>query len=374
MAGASKRKRSTPGVLYARLSGIVLSGDREVPTEFRIFKAGENPSEKGLFIFDEKSALSVMEEYAAHNKPMLFDYNHGTTLGAEATPEQSLAAGQFVPEVRNGELWAKDIKWTDRARSFLAAGEYRLFSPYFTHDKEGRVERLINVALTNLPALDGIPALVAANANPDNEDHMSECASCSALNAKLSAQTEELSALKSKLSFFEKEKDEEKTKATALTATVTSLTAITGQASQAAALGVVEGWKIKAEGHDKLAAEKAQLEATTLKAELTAILSAGSKEGKVDGPLHAELEATALALGGGKLTREGVDRVAATVKTLGKKVVTADDAAKPPADGGAAALSADLKHTALLAGVSEASVIAAQKKIAERAAARAAGG
>jgi phage I-like protein len=136
-----------------------------VPTEFRIFRVGINHSEKGDFLFDAESATSVMAEYRAHGKPMLLDYNHGTTLLAP-TPEQAISAGQFIPEVRADGLWATAIKWAERARAFLAAAEYRLFSPFFEHEAAtGRITRLINVALTNLPALDHIDALVAAHAH-----------------------------------------------------------------------------------------------------------------------------------------------------------------------------------------------------------------
>ncbi len=135
----------------------------EVPSEFRIFRFGVNHSEKGDFLFDDLAAESVMAEYRAHGKPMLLDYGHGTTLEAP-TPEQAISAGQFIPEVRSDGLWASAIKWTARASAFLAALEYRLFSPFFEHDSAtGRITRLINVALTNLPALDNIEPLVAAS-------------------------------------------------------------------------------------------------------------------------------------------------------------------------------------------------------------------
>lgn len=133
-------------------------------TEFRIFRAGVNRSEKGTFVFDSAAADSVMREYKSHGKPLLLDYNHGSTL-FDPTPEQGVAAGEFTPEIRDGELWATRIRWTPRAAQMLAAREYRLFSPYFEHEPAtGRILRLVNVALTNLPALDDIAPLMAASA------------------------------------------------------------------------------------------------------------------------------------------------------------------------------------------------------------------
>src|SRR4051812_49361127 len=102
-------RRQQPAGTGKRRGGIALdladfvSADAPadgVPTEFRIFRFGTNQSEKGDFLFDQEAAVSVMAEYRAHNKPMLLDFNHGTTLFAP-TPEQGIAAGQFIPEVRS---------------------------------------------------------------------------------------------------------------------------------------------------------------------------------------------------------------------------------------------------------------------------------
>jgi phage I-like protein len=162
MAHRRQPMKGKTTALLALDVGEIANG--EVPTEFRIFRFGVNHSEKGDFVFDATSAESVMAEYRAHAKPMLLDFNHGTTLFAP-TPEQGIAAGEFVPEVRSDGLWATNIRWTERARQLLAAKEYRCFSPFFeTEPSTGRITRLINVALTNLPALDNVEPLVAASA------------------------------------------------------------------------------------------------------------------------------------------------------------------------------------------------------------------
>lgn|GEM_PF-6270313 len=367
---ATQRKRAgrtVGGALSARLSGIPIGGDREVPTEFRIFKAGENPSEKGTFIFDEKAALSVMEQYVALGKPMLLDFNHGTTFDTP-TPEQAIAAGEFTPEVRNGELWARDVKWSDRAKAFLSAGEYRLFSPFFTHDKDKHVERLVNVALTNLPALNGIEPLVAANANTDDEESPMECTACSAKDAKLNAMDEECKALRAKLGLFEKKDEEDKTKATALKMEFVKLT---GEESTPAALGAFAAMKTKADGYDKLAAEKAEMETTALRSEMTSVLEAGSKDGKVNAPIRESLEKAVLAMGAGKVSKDGIAWLSAHVKSLPKLVPTKDDEHRETAS---TALTAEVKDMARMAGVKPESIIAAQKQIEERRAQQAAAG
>lgn len=253
-------------------SRLSLSIGDEVPTEFRIFSYGENPSEKGTFLFDASSATSVMAEFAKHGKPMLLDFNHGTTF-AEPTPEQAIAAGQFTPEVRGDGLWATAIKWTDRAMALLKAKEYRLFSPFFTHKKDGTVLRLINVALTNLPALDHIAPLMAASAKPEG-DEMDYEKLYNALKAKFDEMETECSALRAKLSAMEP-----KTAAAAtLRATIMTLT---GKTDDDAAIGVITALKAS---HDKvvaLEAKLAEIEGAKLTADFAAALSKAVTDGKV---------------------------------------------------------------------------------------------
>jgi phage I-like protein len=314
MKGKVHKQTAGKSRMALSVSLVEAEGKRTPPSEFRIFAFGENPSEKGTFTFDQQSATEVMEAYARHSKPMLLDYNHGTTIPV-AAPEVGIAAGEFIPEVRADGIWATQIVWTARATELLAAGEYRLFSPYFEH-KEGRITRLINVALTNLPALDGIQPLVAAAMNDDDKGDPMDCAACTALTAKLTAAEAELSALKGKLSMFEKDKDEEKTKATALVA-------LTGQQTYPAALGVIEAWKTKALGYDKLATESAEREATALRADLTNTLDQAAKDGKVPPAGKESLEKAVLAMGGGKPSAAGLEWLKAHVTTLPKLVPTA---------------------------------------------------
>jgi len=272
----AKRKQG-PRTDTAMLSLSFVFGDAHAPpSEFRIFSMGINPSEKGDFLFDERAAASVMMEYQRHGKPMLLDFNHGTTF-KEPTPEQAIAAGEFIPEVRADGLYATQIQWTPRAETLLRAKEYRLFSPFFEHDKQtGRVLRLINCALTNLPALDGIAPLVAASATT-GDDEMETCTACSALTAKLTKMEEECSALRASLSAFQ-EKEEEKASAVALRANVF---AITGKSDTEGALGVLQALRAST---DDLARVKGQLEAeqtAKLSADFAGALNQACKDGKI---------------------------------------------------------------------------------------------
>lgn len=105
-----------------------------------------------------------MDEYAAHGIDLMIDYDHGAMAGAPVDPAMSgRAAGWFQPEIRNGELWAINVKWTPAADAALRAKEWRFMSPAFA-TSEGRVTRLLNVAITNLPATRNLQPLMAANA------------------------------------------------------------------------------------------------------------------------------------------------------------------------------------------------------------------
>jgi phage I-like protein len=141
---------------------IALSSD-EPPREFRIFTAGEVDTVKGKFLFDEAAAKSVMAEYAAHGIDVMLDYDHAS-LGPAIDPAQAgKAAGWCNLEIRDGELWAVNIRWTDPAAEALKRKEWRFMSPAFSTDEEGRITSLLNVAITNLPATRKLEPLMAAS-------------------------------------------------------------------------------------------------------------------------------------------------------------------------------------------------------------------
>lgn len=143
---------------------IAIAGDAP-PSEFRIFAAGANETVKGTFVFDEAAAKSVMAEYEAHGIDLPLDYDHAM-LGTDRSVDPALsgkAAGWFELEVRNGELWAVNVRWTPPAAEALQRKEWRFMSPAFQADESGRVMSLLNVAITNLPATRRLEPLMAAS-------------------------------------------------------------------------------------------------------------------------------------------------------------------------------------------------------------------
>lgn len=133
------------------------------PTEFRIFRAGVNESTKGPATFDAEAAKAVMAAWQDYGNDLPVDYCHAMIRPAIDPAEAGKAAGWFDLEVRDGELWAVNVRWTEAAAQALMAKEYRYVSPAFYTDEEGRVVEIVNVALTNIPATKDQDALMAAS-------------------------------------------------------------------------------------------------------------------------------------------------------------------------------------------------------------------
>lgn len=140
------------------ITGISL---KDLPRTFRIFKRGLNTSSKGNFNFDNKAASALMKSYASHQTDIAIDYNHA--MVSTIDPHDSRAAGWCELSITNGELWATNVRWTADAAKFLAAGEYKYISPTFNVDSSERPCEMINIALTNIPALDDLEPLIAAS-------------------------------------------------------------------------------------------------------------------------------------------------------------------------------------------------------------------
>jgi phage I-like protein len=142
------------------------------PSEFRIFKAGVNECPRahgvagtdGAFQFTARSAELIMAEFARCGVDMMIDLEH-EALDKEAVRADSRdARGWFGLEVRAGELWAVNVRWTDDGARRLTSKTQRYISPAFAADTGTReIVDLTNCALVARPAMHGAPALVAAS-------------------------------------------------------------------------------------------------------------------------------------------------------------------------------------------------------------------
>jgi Mu-like prophage I protein len=287
---------------------IMFDKPREAPDEFRIFHAGRNQTDKGAFLFDDKAADLVMSTYRQRAVPLMGDYEHQTANATKNGQPAPASITEWTPEVRRDasggpELWATQVKWTDRARAMLQAGEYRFFSPMFMFDDEKRPTWLVNIALTNNPATHGQEPLVAATAATEGD--IMECESCGRLSAKMGAMADEhrahlkglveehqqkIDGLTAKLKSFEDWAAEEskehggdgKASATAtLSAFRRDVCALAGEKTLSGAMGVLKAHKQSHEQHAALTADLAKQKTEALTAQFGTTLDAAVKDGKI---------------------------------------------------------------------------------------------
>ena len=143
---------------------------------------------------------------------MVIDYEHAT-LKSKNTGDPAPAAGWLKSAgftyIEGVGLCSTDFEWLDKAKAHIEAKEYKYISPVFLYSKTGDVTALINVALTNTPALDQLPeAKLAAAAqelfaqnSPQQDSTMEELLEQLRwmLNLPLSATAEEVMAELGKL-------------------------------------------------------------------------------------------------------------------------------------------------------------------------------
>jgi len=96
-------------------------------------------------------------DFEARGVDLVIDYEHQSLKGDRAP-----AAGWIKHlEARADGLWAR-VEWTPQAREYLSRREYRYFSPVLRLNPETRKPTvLMQVGLTNVPAIKHLPPLVA---------------------------------------------------------------------------------------------------------------------------------------------------------------------------------------------------------------------
>lgn len=158
--------------------GLVLGGNKtnvascaitvSVASEIQLFPSGEfrasdgRPKDAPHWFLDEELAAAVIADFNARKNRTVIDYEHQTLLAAQ-NGQPAPAAGWFEKlEWRESGLFAIDVEWTDRAAQMIEGGEYKYISPVFTYDRDsGAITGVLNAALTNNPALDGMDAVAA---------------------------------------------------------------------------------------------------------------------------------------------------------------------------------------------------------------------
>jgi len=117
---------------------------------------------------DPESLTVMVGAFRSRGVDLVIDYEHQSLQGRQAP-----AAGWIKDlEDRDDGLWAR-VEWTSQAREYLRNREYRYFSPVLQLDPETRKPlALMQVGLTNVPAIKRLPPLVAKwqGAAPEQEE------------------------------------------------------------------------------------------------------------------------------------------------------------------------------------------------------------
>lgn len=137
-------------------------------SELQLLPAGEfrstdgRPKDAPFWLMNAEIAAKLISQIDSRENRVVIDYEHQSLLSSE-NGKPAPASGWFKKlEWREGSgLWAVDVEWTENAATMINAKEYQYISPVFSYNKKtGAITSLLNAALTNTPALDGMSEVV----------------------------------------------------------------------------------------------------------------------------------------------------------------------------------------------------------------------
>lgn len=161
----------------AQLAVTALARDGNEPVNaFLLIPFGEVRVERPIagdsFHFTRRHAESAQRWFEQMGRKLAIDYEHQSFDRLNSRPDGLRPAAGWIGglEVRDDGLWATNVTWTERARDLLRSGEYRYFSPvlYWSDEDQTDIAALGPVALTNDPAMRGVPSLAASREQPED--------------------------------------------------------------------------------------------------------------------------------------------------------------------------------------------------------------
>ncbi|WP_413190176.1 phage protease [Psychrobacter sp. AT9] len=169
----------------AALSLEIVSNTSTPAGYFLVFPEGETrsgdgsgrPTECDSWKLNPSNGSALATLLNARPLDMVVDYEHQTLNkernGQPAPAAGWLAAGQFE-YVDGVGLCNKAPSWTPKATKSISEREYRYKSPVIAYNAEGYVTDVMNVALTNQPALLTLDELTALSARHSNHSNQTE--------------------------------------------------------------------------------------------------------------------------------------------------------------------------------------------------------
>ena len=128
----------------------------QCPEEVKILPVGTVNSEKGDFIVDHESYKEMKAEMQRRGIDIVIDYEHQTLKDVQAP------AGGWVKDlIYTPEAIVAKVEWTPKAKEYLKNKEYRYLRPVvLTRKSDSKAVVLHSLALTNIPAINGMFAIV----------------------------------------------------------------------------------------------------------------------------------------------------------------------------------------------------------------------
>lgn len=150
--------------LRIRTSALICSVDSpEPPREFKLWNAGENPTDYGVHRWTERSVREVFEQYSARGNPLLIDIEHGGAVDEDGKPLD--LAGYAALELRNGEPWLV-FDWSAVGDQQIRTKQRRFLSPdYYVDKATGEIVSLKMVSLVGSPGTHHARILASATEN-----------------------------------------------------------------------------------------------------------------------------------------------------------------------------------------------------------------
>jgi len=283
-------------VLFTALNAIAQPAmpAGSVPEWLRLFPKGRAVAVdgRGPWFYDDAErvvAATFAEEGWVH-----VDLEHSSLPGKNQADTRAYGYVTGIEE-RDDGLWGR-IDWTAAGAELMKDRAYWGVSPVFTHDKTGRLKRIVSVTLTNNPALRQLTALTFTKEN--GMEFLEQVAEALGLSTDAS-EADVLAALTAKLKAAPAEDE-----ATAALTALRGALGIEDGASQTEALAMAKALASATEDNAALSARVAALESGDKKAKAEAFVAsaiADKRAGAVAAreeliALHMEAPAKAEAL------------------------------------------------------------------------------
>lgn len=143
--------------------------ERQAPKEFKLWSAGENPTDYGVHIWNERSCQEVMAQYEMRGNLLGLDIEHSGSGDSPMREDPNRpTAGYCQLEIRNGEPWIV-FDWSTNAVEQIESGQRRYLSPEYCTDPDTKeIIGLERVSLVHEPGTWGIKLLCSKNQKTNN--------------------------------------------------------------------------------------------------------------------------------------------------------------------------------------------------------------